>query len=87
MWCRTVSRRGWREGPPGPDYAGSVLQVRGVSHAFAERPVLDDVTFDVTSGVLTGLLGPNGAGKTTLMRISSGCSTPTPARPGGRAIR
>jgi ABC-2 type transport system ATP-binding protein len=49
-----------------------VLQVRGVSHAFAERPVLDDVTFDVPSGVLTGLLGPNGAGKTTLMRIMFG---------------
>jgi len=46
-----------------------VLQVRGVSHAFGDRAVLDDVRFDVVPGVLTGLLGPNGAGKTTLMRI------------------
>jgi ABC-2 type transport system ATP-binding protein len=53
-----------------------VLQVRGVSHAFAERPVLDDVTFDVPSGVLMGLLGPNGAGKTTLMRIMFGVIDP-----------
>ena len=53
-----------------------MLQVRGVSHAFAERPVLDDVTFDVPAGVLTGLLGPNGAGKTTLMRIMFGVIDP-----------
>ncbi len=50
--------------------------MRGVSHAFAERPVLDDVTFGVPSGVLTGLLGPNGAGKTTLMRIMLGVIDP-----------
>ena len=53
-----------------------MLQVRGVSHAFAERPVLDDVTFDVPAGVLTGLLGPNGAGKTTLMRVMFGVIDP-----------
>ena len=47
-----------------------------MSHAFAERPVLDDVTFDVPSGVLMGLLGPNGAGKTTLMRIMFGVIDP-----------
>ena len=53
-----------------------MLQVRGVCHAFAERPVLDDVTFDVPSGVLTGLLGPNGAGKTTLVRLLTGQREP-----------
>lgn len=49
-----------------------MLQVRRVSHAFGEREVLHDVSFDVAPGVLTGLLGPNGAGKTTLMRIMFG---------------
>ena len=53
-----------------------MLQVCGVSHAFAERRVLDDVEFDVQPGVLTGLLGPNGAGKTTLMRIMFGVIDP-----------
>ena len=43
-----------------------------MSHAFAERRVLDSVSFDVPPGVLTGLLGPNGAGKTTLMRVMLG---------------
>ncbi len=64
------------KGPAAPDYAGAVLQVRGVCHAFAERSVLDDVTFDVPAGVLMGLLGPNGAGKTTLMRIMFGVIDP-----------
>ncbi len=53
-----------------------MLQVREVSHAFAERRVLDSVSFDVPPGVLTGLLGPNGAGKTTLMRIMLGVIDP-----------
>ncbi len=53
-----------------------MLQVRGISHAFGERQVLDGVTFDVPAGVLTGLLGPNGAGKTTLMRIMFGVLDP-----------
>lgn len=53
-----------------------MLQVRGISHAFGERPVLNGVTFDVPAGVLTGLLGPNGAGKTTLMRIMFGVLDP-----------
>ena len=65
-----------------------MLQVRGVSHAFGDRQVLDDVTFDVPAGVLTGLLGPNGAGKTTLMRIMFGVHRPRRrARPGGRGNR
>jgi ABC-2 type transport system ATP-binding protein len=54
-----------------------VLEVRSVSHAFGERPVLDQVAFDVAPGVLTGLLGPNGAGKTTLIRVLFGVLDPT----------
>ncbi|MDH5244600.1 MAG: ATP-binding cassette domain-containing protein [Chloroflexota bacterium] len=53
-----------------------MLQVRGVSHSFGDRPVLEDVSMDVPAGILTGLLGPNGAGKTTLMRIMFGVIAP-----------
>lgn len=53
-----------------------MLDVRDVVHAFAMRRVLDDVSFQVPAGVLTGLLGPNGAGKTTLMRIMFGVIDP-----------
>ncbi len=50
--------------------------MHGVSHSFAARQVLDDVSMDVPPGILTGLLGPNGAGKTTLMRIMFGVIAP-----------
>ncbi len=53
-----------------------MLHVRSVTHSFADRRVLDDVTFAVQPGVLTGLLGPNGAGKTTLMRVMFGVIDP-----------
>jgi ABC-2 type transport system ATP-binding protein len=47
-----------------------------VCHSFAERRVLESVSFDVPEGVLTGLLGPNGAGKTTLIRVMLGVIDP-----------
>ena len=48
------------------------LVVAGLSQAFGDRQALNDVTFEVLPGRVTGLLGPNGAGKTTLMRILFG---------------
>ncbi len=52
------------------------LEILGIGHSFGERTALDDVSFAVGPGVLTGLLGPNGAGKTTLMRILLGVLSP-----------
>jgi len=52
------------------------LEVRDVAYSYGDRVALDDVSFEITPGVLTGLLGPNGAGKTTLMRIMLGVLTP-----------
>lgn len=49
-----------------------MLTVRGINRSFGERRVLDDVSFDVRPGRLTGFLGANGAGKTTTMRIILG---------------
>jgi branched-chain amino acid transport system ATP-binding protein len=48
------------------------LQVRQVSIAFAGVQALQDVSFDVPSGVVTALIGPNGAGKTTMLNAISG---------------
>ncbi len=45
------------------------LAVSGVSHAFGERRVLQDVSFDVAPGDFSVLLGLNGAGKTTLFAL------------------
>ncbi|MGU3411259.1 ABC transporter ATP-binding protein [Microbacterium sp. M1A1_1b] len=49
-----------------------MLRVEGVTKHFGERRVLDDVTFEVGRGRLTGFVGGNGAGKTTTMRIMLG---------------
>jgi ABC-type multidrug transport system ATPase subunit len=59
-----------------PDSAGAGLHLAGVSKAWAQRPVLSDVTLDLPPGSLTWLAGANGAGKTTLLRIACGLVAP-----------
>ena len=49
-----------------------MLRLQGLTKSYGERRVLDDVTFDVAAGRLTGFVGGNGAGKTTTMRIVLG---------------
>jgi len=49
-----------------------MLQVRGLDKSYGSRKVLDDVSFDVEPGKMTGFVGGNGAGKTTTMRIILG---------------
>jgi len=51
---------------------GTVLNVESVSRSFDGRRVLDNVSFAVPGGKLTGFVGANGAGKTTTMRIILG---------------
>jgi ABC-2 type transport system ATP-binding protein len=49
-----------------------MLELRGITKSYGGRRVLDDVSFDVAEGRLTGFVGGNGAGKTTTMRIVLG---------------
>ena len=49
-----------------------MLRLRGITKSYGGRRVLDDVSFDVAPGRLTGFVGGNGAGKTTTMRIVLG---------------
>jgi energy-coupling factor transport system ATP-binding protein len=56
--------------------ADLVFSVRGVSFAYGERSVLDDVSLDVRRGEIVALTGPNGAGKTTLAKIAAGLLVP-----------
>ena len=49
-----------------------MLTVTSISRSFGEKRVLDEVSFDVRPGRMTGFLGANGSGKTTTMRIILG---------------
>jgi iron complex transport system ATP-binding protein len=52
------------------------IDVQQLSHFFATRPVLDELTFSIGSGDFFIIIGPNGAGKTTLMRSMGGLLSP-----------
>jgi ABC-2 type transport system ATP-binding protein len=53
------------------------ISVRGVTKRFGSITAVDDLSFEVRPGVVTGFLGPNGAGKSTTLRIVLGLVTPT----------
>jgi ABC-2 type transport system ATP-binding protein len=54
------------------DGAGPVVSGQGLVVRRGGRLVLDDLTFSLAPGTVTGLLGPSGCGKTTLMRVLVG---------------
>lgn len=49
-----------------------MIQTRGLTRRFGDLKAVDDVSFDVPRGMLTGFVGGNGAGKTTSMRMIMG---------------
>jgi ABC-2 type transport system ATP-binding protein len=63
-----------------------VVEVRGLTKRFGTVTAVDDLSFTVRPGRVTGFLGPNGAGKTTTLRTLLGLVTPTAGRAtvGGR---
>ncbi len=54
-----------------------VIDVRGVTKRYGSKVAVDDLSFSVAPGVVTGFLGPNGAGKSTTMRLILGLDTPS----------
>jgi ABC-2 type transport system ATP-binding protein len=54
----------------------TVIEVKGLTKAYGRTVAVDDLSFEVTAGTVTGFLGPNGAGKTTTMRSILGLIRP-----------
>jgi ABC-2 type transport system ATP-binding protein len=54
-----------------------LIEARNLTKHFGPTVAVDDLSFDVKPGVVTGFLGPNGAGKTTTMRMILGLDHPT----------
>ena len=53
-----------------------MIEVRGLTKRFGSKLAVDDLTFSVEPGRVTGFLGPNGAGKSTTMRLILGLDRP-----------
>ena len=54
-----------------------MIEARSLSKRYGDKVAVDDITFTVKPGVVTGFLGPNGAGKSTTMRLILGLDAPT----------
>lgn len=57
-----------------------MIEVSGLSKHYGSVRAVDDLTFNVKPGIVTGFLGPNGAGKSTTMRMILGLDRPTAGR-------
>ena len=62
--------------PPGPRLGDVVIDVKGISKAYENRILMEDLSFQVPPGAMVGIIGPNGAGKTTLFRMITGQEQP-----------
>ncbi len=66
--------------PPGPRLGNIVIEAEGVSKAYGDRLLIEDMTFKLPPGGIVGVIGPNGAGKTTLFRMIIGEEQPDSGR-------
>ncbi len=62
--------------PPGPRLGDVVVEAQGVSKAYGDRLLVEDMAFQLPPGGIVGVIGPNGAGKTTLFKMITGQETP-----------
>ena len=66
-----------------------MIEAHGLTKRYGKKTAVDDISFTVMPGKVTGFLGPNGAGKSTTMRMIVGLDAPSTGRVtvGGRAYR
>ena len=54
-----------------------MIEIKNLSRHFGALKAVDEISFNISSGTITGFLGPNGAGKTTAMRMLVGYLQPS----------
>ncbi len=62
--------------PAGPRLGDLVIQAEHLNKGFADRLLIEDLSFRLPPGGIVGVIGPNGAGKTTLFRMITGLEKP-----------
>ena len=62
--------------PPGPRLGHVVIEANGVTKAYGDKVLFENLSFSLPPAGIVGIIGPNGAGKTTLFRLITGQETP-----------
>ena len=62
--------------PPGPRLGNKVIEASGVSKAYGDKLLYENLTFSLPPAGIVGIIGPNGAGKTTLFKMITGKEKP-----------
>ena len=62
--------------PAGERLGDQVIEFKGVTKAFKDRLLMDELSFSVPAGAIVGIIGPNGAGKSTLFKMIMGQEKP-----------
>ena len=62
--------------PPGPRLGDNVIEAHGVTKAYGDTVLFENLEFSLPKGGIVGVIGPNGAGKTTLFRLITGQEQP-----------
>jgi energy-dependent translational throttle protein EttA len=62
--------------PPGPRLGNKVIEANGVSKAYGDKLLYENLTFSLPPAGIVGIIGPNGAGKTTLFKMITGKEQP-----------
>jgi ATP-binding cassette ChvD family protein len=58
--------------PPGPRLGAKVIEANGVSKAYGDKLLFENLNFSLPQGGIVGIIGPNGAGKSTLFKLITG---------------